>query len=390
MSPIEPPVGGAAPRGAGEPGLRLLGPEATFAQRPSSPDGPPTLDPASEGATMLEPPVPPVAARGQRVRRDRSPDTKIGFNRARVWGTTVTLAVQPAHALARARQLLDAEVEATDRSCNRFRPDSELSRLNRANGRPIRVSPNFLAAIETALFAAQRTDGAVDPTVGEALVALGYDRDFDQVASAPSTEPLRAVPRPSPGWWAVRVDRDRRTVTLPPGVQLDLGATAKAVAADRAAATIARTTGASVLVDLGGDLAVAGPPPVGGWRVGVVEDVRSPSPSGECVVAVWGGGMASSGTTARRWSRSGWPLHHIIDPATGWPARPVWKLVTVAAGSCLDANCAATAAVVWGEAAPFRIAQLGLPARFVRPEGGILEVGGWPVADGRGPNEHAG
>jgi len=88
--------------------------------------------------------------------------------------------------------------------------------------------------------------------------------------------------------------------------------------------------------------------------------------------------VASSSTTVRTWERQGTTLHHIVDPSTGWPADPEWRLVTVAARTCVEANTAATAAVVWGEDALFEIAQRGLAARFVRRDGEVIEVGGWP------------
>ena len=175
-------------------------------------------------------------------------------------------------------------------------------------------------------------------------------------------------------------DPQAGTITVPVGVRLDLGATAKALCADRAAQLVAARTGAGVVVDIGGDLATAGPAPLGGWSVGVVEDTRRPGAAEHCVVAITGGGLASSGTSARTWSRAGWPLHHIVDPRTGWPVPPHWRLVTVAAGCCLDANTVSTAAIVWGDQAPARVARLGLPARFVATDGTVSALGGWPAA----------
>jgi FAD:protein FMN transferase len=95
-------------------------------------------------------------------------------------------------------------------------------------------------------------------------------------------------------------------------------------------------------------------------------------------VSITAGGLATSGTRTRRWQRGSETVHHIVDPRTGAPATEVWQLVTVAACTCVDANAAATAAVVWGDDAPFRLAQLGLPARLVGADGSVLTVGGWP------------
>lgn len=285
--------------------------------------------------------------------------------------------VAPAARLSEARDLVRQEMHAFDVAVSRFRPDSELARLHRSVPGRRPVSRLLFEAVGVALDVAERSGGAVDPTVGQALLDLGYDRDYDEVAAAPRTTPLAGAPRPAPGWRAVTLDPDRRTIDLPPGVRLDLGSTAKALCADRAARLVAERTGAGVVVDIGGDLAVAGPVPPEGWAVGVVESARRPGPA-DVVVAVTGGGMASSGTTVRTWYRSGWPLHHIVDPTTGWPVPPVWALVTVAAGSCVDANALSTASVVWGPDAPYRVAQLGLPARFVATDGSVIEVGGWP------------
>jgi thiamine biosynthesis lipoprotein len=189
-----------------------------------------------------------------------------------------------------------------------------------------------------------------------------------------------AVLTPVAGWGTVELDGDR--VRIPWGARLDLGATAKAWTADRAAAEITRATGAGVLVSIGGDVAVAGPAPAGGWRIRV-EDVAShpdaPAPDGTPVVVLADGGLATSGTRARRWLHGGVEVHHLLDPRTGLPATPVWRTVSVAAGSCVDANTASTAAVVRGRAALPWLADLGLPARLVGEDGDVVTTGGWPA-----------
>jgi thiamine biosynthesis lipoprotein len=188
--------------------------------------------------------------------------------------------------------------------------------------------------------------------------------------------------RSVPGWRQVRFDEQSRILVLPPGGRLDLGATAKAWAADRSAARLADVLGCGVLVSLGGDIAVAGETPPGGWRVRV-QDVtgrpedRPPGPS--AVVAIRDGGLATSSTTARRWRRGGDVLHHILDPRTGLPAPPCWRTVSVAAASCADANTASTAAIIRGRDAPAWLTSLGLPARLVDEAGNVRTVGGWPA-----------
>ena len=277
-----------------------------------------------------------------------------------------------------ARCMLEADLAEVDAACSRFRPDSELSGLPR-DGRPVTVSPVLAEAIGVALRAAALTEGDVDPTVGGALAALGYDRDFAQVPpEAPALE-QRVTAGMIPGWRSVRLDGD--VLTLPPQASIDLGATAKAWAADRSAARIAGRLGQGVLVSLGGDIAVAGPPPAGGWTIRVQDVTGDPDddPNGPySVVAISDGGLATSSTAVRRWRRGGSVLHHILDPRTGSPAGTTWRTVSVAAGTCADANAASTAAVIRGRQAPAWLARHGLAARLVDARGLVLTVGGWP------------
>jgi thiamine biosynthesis lipoprotein ApbE len=300
----------------------------------------------------------------------------------RALGTLVRLVVTEPDALAEARRLLEADLAAVDLACSRFRADSEISALH--GGQSHQVSPLLAEAIAVALRAAELTDGDVDPTVGAAMSAIGYDRDFEQM---PRTGPsLSVTVRNVPGWRQVRLEG--QTLTMPDGVQLDLGATAKAWAADRSAARIARQTGCGVLVSLGGDIAVAGPVPEDGWRIRVQDVTGAPDepPEGPyALVAIRDGGLATSSTTARRWQRGGDLLHHILNPRTGLPAEPVWRTVSVAAGSCADANAASTAAVIRGRAALGWLARLGLPSRLVDTTGVVFTVAGWPD-DARPPD----
>jgi thiamine biosynthesis lipoprotein len=293
-------------------------------------------------------------------------------------GTGAVVLVTEAEALPQVVEVVRQEVAAIDLACSRFRPDSELERLNGSAGRPVPVGPLLLEAIDVALGAARTTDGDVDPTVGRALRALGYDRDFGSVErrGAPLAPPARF--RILTGWRHVRLDRHAGTVELPVGMRLDLGATAKALAADRAAARAASLAGCSVLVSLGGDVAVAGSAPEGGWSIRIAEwhgadpDERGPS------VSIADGGLATSSTTVRTWQRGQDRLHHVINPSTGWSADVVWRTVSVAASTCVGANVASTASIIRGERAPHWLAELGLPARLVRADGSVLLVGGWP------------
>jgi thiamine biosynthesis lipoprotein len=167
---------------------------------------------------------------------------------------------------------------------------------------------------------------------------------------------------------------------------LDLGATAKALAADRAAARIHTAMGCGVLVNLGGDIRVAGEPPAGGWRVGILDDLtgvprRAQAEPSQAVV-IHDGGLATSSPGARAWQRGGTQLHHIIAPGTGLPADSCWRTASVAAATCVDANTASTAAILRGERAPQWLDGLHLPARLVRHDDTTITVGGWPAYPG--------
>jgi thiamine biosynthesis lipoprotein len=297
-------------------------------------------------------------------------------------GSTAVVAVTHPAALPAARAAVEEAVAAFDLACSRFRDDSELSAVNTGAGGPVPVSPLMLEAVSAALRAAQLTGGDVDPTVGEALIALGYDRDFSAMRSggssaarATGTLSIAAVP----GWRAVSLDRDAGTVRVPRGVTLDLGATAKALAADRAAERANASAGAGVLVSLGGDIALAGPAPPEGWRVRVTDDHRSDVSAPGQWIALRTGGLATSSTTTRRWSTASGSAHHLIDPATGRSVSGVWRTVSVTAASCLDANIASTAAIVRGERAAAWLESLGLPSRLVSTDGAARHVAGWPT-----------
>jgi FAD:protein FMN transferase len=299
----------------------------------------------------------------------------------RIFGTFGALLVTRLPAMQTARAILDAELRAIDLACSRFRPDSELTILNQSAGHRQPVSRLLAEALAVALRAAAATDGDVDPTCGQSLVSLGYDRDFADLVGSPPAPAGPVRPVPAGGWQYVDLDQQACTVRVPAGVQLDLGATAKALAADRAAAAIAAATAAGVLVNLGGDIAVAGPPPTGGWRVEIAAEVAGASPDGPGrgpVIALWDGGLATSGTGSRAWRRGGQMLHHIVDPRTGRSADSRWATATVAAATCVDANAASTAAIIRSAAAPGWLAGLGLPARLVATDGAITTTGQWP------------
>ena len=292
-----------------------------------------------------------------------------------VFGTTAVLLVTDEAAAGRARAIADAQLAAVDLACSRFRPDSELSRLNESHGAVTHVSELFAELIAEALRAAELTDGDVDPTCGQALVAAGYDRDFGELSGG-SVTPRTASP--VPGWRNVRLDQASRTVQLASGAQLDLGSTAKAWSADRCANLIAAELDVGVLLSLGGDIAVAGMPPGDGWHVKATDDHAAlPDAQGQ-TITISSGGLATSSTTVRAWEAGGRQMHHIIDPRTGEPVSSRWRTVTVAAATCVDANIASTASIIRSDAAPAWLTGLALPARLVSHDGSVTTTPGWP------------
>ena len=295
-------------------------------------------------------------------------------------GTTARLAVWPPQSLSRVLGAVDAELARLDLEASRFRQDSEISRIHRAGGGIHRVSEGLAEAIRVALAAASWTGGLVDPTVGGALLSLGYDRDFAEIGPGRAT--ALPVPAPVPGWQAVGLDG--RILHLPDGIWLDLGATAKGLGSDRAAAAAFAAAGSGgVLVSLGGDIAVAGEAPVNGWPLWVADEhlPSSRSQTAAQLVRLATGALATSSITCRRWQRAGQLMHHIVDPRTGLPASGPWRTASVAAASCAEANAASTGAIVAGEQAVAWLAAEGLPARLVAHDGAVRLIGGWPAAD---------
>jgi len=294
-------------------------------------------------------------------------------------GTTAAVAVAAADpdTLSAARGALERELAAIDRACSRFRDDSELSRANANAGREVRVGPLLLEALRVALRVARLTGGLVDPTVGRTLRLAGYDRTFRLVAARDGSS-FEARFERVPGWSCVSLDEERSLLRVPEGVELDLGASGKALAADRGAAAATEAAGCGVLVGLGGDISIAGEPPPEGWPVRLADDHAADLDSSGPTVALAGGGLASSGTTVRRWRSAAAEIHHIVDPRTGRPAVTPWRTVSVAAATCVDANAAGTAAVVLGSEAPAWLEAHALPARLVQRDGAPVCVGGWP------------
>jgi thiamine biosynthesis lipoprotein len=288
----------------------------------------------------------------------------------RAWSCTVRVTVDRDDAIDAASAGLAELMNRVELACSRFRDDSEISRANARAGLPTPLRPLASELVGTALRAAADSHGAVDPTVGHHLVAAGYDTDIEFVRRSPG-ERLRVDRLPQ--WRAVGLDPDLRVLTVPVGLSLDLGSTAKAWTVDRAADDIARRHGCGVLVEIGGDLATAG-----GAQPWLIRVAEREGGGGE-LVTLSSGGITTSTTTVRRWHRDGEVMHHIIDPRTGACRDGPWRTASVWADTAVDANTASTAVLVLGHRALDWLTARGTTARLVATDGRVLKVGGWPA-----------
>jgi thiamine biosynthesis lipoprotein len=278
-------------------------------------------------------------------------------------GTRVECLVEapPSRALRAAMGRVHAEFHRLELLLSRFRPDSELSRLNRE--RRIEASDDLRELVALALEARTATGGRFDPTLHDALVAAGYDRTFGELTddeAGAGTTPLVAGDR--------RVTVRGRRIGLAPGTSLDLGGIAKGFAADRCAEQLAPFGPA--LVNAGGDLAVSAPRSDGPWPVAV--DV----PGDRLTLGIAGGGLATSGRDRRRWRREGEERHHLIDPATLRPAQGGPLSVTVAAASATAAEVSAKSIFLAGPAAGLEAERAEIPAVIVSSDRSVRLVGG--------------
>ena len=293
--------------------------------------------------------------------------------RFRAMGSDIHLVLPASRASAAARAVEDlfAEWEGV---LSRFRPESELSRLNAKAGTPVTVGPILFDAIDAAVEAARTTGGLFDPTLGRELVRLGYDRSFQEIRDVPAA---LDVPVGGGAWRAMVVDRSAGVVTVPSVSALDLGGIAKGMAVD-ASLELLRSIGVeTALVSAGGDLAVLGlPPDRRAWDVLIGTDPRGP------VLPLVRGALATSGSTRRRWRQGDVVQHHLVDPCTGEPAVSGLREVTVAAGTCRIAEVGSTAAFVAGpRLGPALLARLGVAGLLVTSAGEHITVGRWPMRD---------
>ncbi len=292
-----------------------------------------------------------------------------------VWTTTARLVVTDPGQLRAAHELVTGYLVDVDVAASRFRSDSEVGRIARSNEEVHTVSPVLCDLLRAALTAAAETDGGVDPTLGAVLTHLGYGLGGPGATPDPN-EPagFRILAHRAATWRDISLENHK--LRLPPGTLLDLGATAKAHAADRCAVRVATELGCGVLVSLGGDLRVAGPEPMDGWNILVQDGDGQP----ESQIRLTGAqAVATSSTLHRTWRHHGQLMHHLIDPATRAPAPAFWRTVSVAAATCLRANTLSTHAMILAERALPHLVEEGAVARLVHADGEIVHVGGWPA-----------
>lgn len=242
--------------------------------------------------------------------------------------------------------------EKRDARFSRFRAGSELSSVNAKPAGVAFLSEEFASMLALALGAARATGGVVTPTVGEALIAAGYDRDFNELVERDA--PASAAVVPSLDALSLR---GRMLVRSVP-VQLDLNGVVKGKTVDDALALLG-----DGWVSAGGDLATTVPVTVG-------------LPGGDAIT-LRSGGLATSSTARRAWWRGGELQHHLIDPATGRPVETRWQDVTAVAGSCAAADVAAKAALLMDARGPAWLEQRGLPGRFVDHDGDVHVNASW-------------
>lgn len=288
----------------------------------------------------------------------------------RALGTEVYVGVRDARELQSARALAVEVLTDVDEVASRFRLDTDLSRVNAHPGRWVAVDPLLVAAVEAAVAAAAQTEGLVHPLLGRPLVQLGYDRDFELLVEHPDQPPVQ--PPPLDSWRAIGRD-PAGALRIPAGTALDLGATGKAWAADLVGAAYEQELRSGAVISVGGDLRIAHPDGTP-WPVAVSERPGGPA----LLVGLDSGGIATSSTRVRRWTRRGVRRHHLLDPRTGRPAREVWRTVTATGPTCTAANTASTAAVVLGDEAPDWLAHRQVTARLVAHDGVVRRVGAWP------------
>lgn len=271
-----------------------------------------------------------------------------------LWTTQATILSVTGPISMATKSLVRDELERIELTCSKFRADSEVRQLETKVGKNVLVSRQLHALLSRATAAREMTRGAVDVVL-------------------PRTSSVKSS---GPTWLRPGFDEVAGTYTPSAETCLDFGSIGKAYAADTIAPLVAHETGAGVLVNLGGDICLAGSVPSGGWNVAIEDGTDQP----ETVVSLRSGALATSSTRKRtRIDAFGNSYHHIIDPRTGLAPVTSWTDVSVVAGDCVSANAYATGAIVMGRAAPEFLARRGVAARLVSARGQVCCVGGWPT-----------
>ncbi len=275
---------------------------------------------------------------------------------------------------AQVLQRVPAWVEEYEAVLSRFRPESELSRLNARGGRWTETSETLFQALQKARHAAQLTNGLCNPLVLPALMAAGYTHSFQRDFS-PSTphggevggpEDTSFTPPAVPAWTAIQVRPKKRLVKLPPQGKIDLGGTAKGWAAERIAERLSAY--GPCLVDAGGDLVARGAPKgLAGWTVRIAEPGPEPDQPPLAAICVTDCAVATSGVDYRRWRQGNRTRHHLIDPRSGQPAETDVLSATVVHPDAALAEGYAKALVLMGS-------EEGLAWILRQPQGAALVV----------------
>jgi thiamine biosynthesis lipoprotein len=260
----------------------------------------------------------------------------------------VTITDGDADANADAVELLDH----LESRWSRFLPDSDVSRLNLAGGRPVHVDPVTITLVSTMIEAWRATDRRFDPTILPALMAAGYRASIDdarRVTILPSgAMHVGGFDRDEATLDGVEINPEASTVRLPPGLFIDAGGIGKGLAADLSVASALNAGAAGAMTSIGGDLSMGGRPPDGGWVVHI--EHPEAGRGNVATITVSGGGVATSSIRSRRWWHEGTERHHVIDPWTGAPSTTDLSSVTVVARSGWLAEAHATAALLAGTA----------------------------------------
>lgn len=302
------------------------------------------------------------------------------------WSTTLRVATTDPRALPAAKRLIHAQLSEVERAIDPGMHNSELRRLADRPGQPARVSTVFAGILDAALTAARVTGGDVDPTLADPLAPLYVlPGEPVTVSSRPPGVTVTIVRAERPGWQRITLDHEASTVTVPPGVRLDLSLMGRAWAADQCAAVVAQQLGIPLLVAFGGNIATGGPAPDEAWTVLAQDsEQRRPGESAALITVPAGAALATASTRSEQWARDAVELREILHPAgklqeASRPLR-VWDVATIVADTCVQATTWSTAALLRGPSAVHELESQGLSARLVDKNGRCRYADSWPQA----------